>query len=120
MTSLKRLKLHCTIEEYLALLKAKRELISQGLPYDFFDDNTPGNKSLTCSWGLSQRDTQEAKVSIYSAFPCPLRRDDNKPSGCFYSCKVYKRKANEPKLTREYVLELYDKRIKEIENKIAQ
>jgi hypothetical protein len=38
-------------------------------------------------------------------------------NGCFYTCRVFKPKKDDPKMTRELALELYDRRIAQHEVK---
>jgi hypothetical protein len=116
-----KLKMYCTDEEFLFLLKTKREQIQAGLEFDFYDCTDWGNKSVTCSWGISQNDAQEHKLANYTGdnHHCPLRQKIE-ASGCFWSCRVYKRKKDQAQITREECLELFDKRIAEVSQKIAE
>lgn len=116
-----KLKMYCTDEEFLFLLKTKREQIQAGLEFDFYDCTDWGNKYVTCSWGVSQDDAQKHRLANYigDKHRCPLRQKAGR-DGCFSSCRVFKRKKDQAQITREECLELFDKRIFEVSQKIAE
>lgn len=113
---------------YLAALKRMRDLIAAGKALLAIDDETPGNKSTECSWGLCSREQvawpdaedhlwpdQFLKGRIAPKYrndphSCPFSKG-NKTTGCFYDCRIFqaRRPANLP--TRAEALRLYDEAI---------
>lgn len=124
-----------TWPRYLAALLRIRGLIAEGLPSEADDCNVMGAKHTECSWGLCNH-TKEAwpdaedhlwpdefldrgrVAPLYRATRqlCPFdRRDpeshpDHLLNGCFYKCMIFRNK-QDPPMTREKALELYDTRI---------
>ena len=122
-------------ERYQLALRRFRERIEQGLPLTAYDDDTPGNKSMGCSWGLCSEDPaawpdaqdhtfpidfiKRGRVSVLSASqPCPLDRRSEaqfkaEVTGCFYTCRVFRSKKGDEPMSKELALRLYDQRIKD-------
>ena len=95
-----------------------------------------GMKSTECTWGLCSDQKQAWPDAQDHLWPdqflksgrvaplyrektqkCPLDRrelSDPDPNGCFYTCMVFRR-GNLPLPTREQVVELYAKRIEEVQ-----
>jgi hypothetical protein len=118
---MKDLKLYSTDEEYLQALKRKRKEIAGGEPFNFYDDTTIGNKSTTCSWGLTHHDLERYGFSSYrgKGQHCPLRHKVT-PSGCFWNCKVHQAGGGVRKMDRETALALFDKMISDLEANSVQ
>lgn len=122
-------------ERYQLALRRFREKIERGDVLYSYDDDTPGDKSMGCSWGLCSEavadwpDAQDhtfpldfikrGRVStLPTKQPCPLdRRTDEQlklnQSGCFYTCRVFNPKKGDEPMTKELALRLYDQRIED-------
>jgi len=115
-------------DRYILALTRLAVAIGTGRPLQAFDDTTPGNKSMGCSWGLCDDHSRtwpdaqdhtfplsfvrDGRIStLASKFPCPMdrrtpaQRDLN---GCFYSCRVFQANKKEPAPTRDEALKLYN------------
>lgn len=128
-------KINMPQERYVAALRRQRERIAKGLPLRAVDDNTPGDKSTTCTWGLCSEereawpDAQDhlwpdqfiergrvAPLYLKPKQKCPLDLRDLKDAdlnGCFFTCRVFQA-AKGARPSREEVIHLYDNRIKEV------
>lgn len=120
-------KLHLTKEQYIIVLKRVREKIANLIDeVRGYDDTTIGSKSTECNAGLCEDDfkiyTKEMnlwpeqypqRVSPkyrYESEYCPLSKTHSS-SGCFYDCLFFQEHLTD----KEKILELYDKRIAELE-----
>ncbi len=120
---------------YLAVLKRIRDSIASGRQLSAFDDTSPGNKSMGCSWGLCdetkatwpdaedhtfpvdfQKHGRCSPLETADNNPCPMdMRESSDGNGCFYSCRVFKNRRKKHLIpTREQALELYDKAIEKL------
>jgi hypothetical protein len=122
---------------YVAAVKRQRERIVKGLALHYFDDDTPGNKSTECTWGLCSGevsawpDAQDhlwpdkftvhgrvAPLYLKPTQKCPMDRrplKDSDMNGCFYTCRIFNPAKSEPRVTREIAITLYDARLRELE-----
>lgn len=125
-------------ERYLAALKRIRRQIAGGLGIEAEDSTTPGDKYTTCTWGLCSKMPQQwpdeedwlldkpIRGMISAKYQregqlCPMDRnlepearsefDGDYPSGCFYRCRIFKRKRGQRLPTRAEALKLYDRAI---------
>ncbi len=125
--------IHLSDERYLAALKRMRDLIASGHRFTSHDDDSPGNKSMACSWGLCSDDKEawpdatdhlwpdefiaRGRVApLYRQKPhmCPFdTREKHTGNGCFYTCLHFK-KGVRP--TKEQALELYDRMISKLDS----
>lgn len=116
-------------DRYLAALERQRARIENGNPLVFADDNTPGDKDTSCSWGLCDNnkeawpDPQDhmwpdqfiergrvAPRYLEEKQTCPLDtrpRPNTSPNGCFYTCRIFQAKRGQ-RPDREETLRLYD------------
>jgi hypothetical protein len=122
---------------YLKVLKRFRDAIANGLSLRAIDNTTPGEKYTICTWGMCSEDpkmwpepsehiwpysfSKEGRVAPLDndEYPCPLdrrKREQSDGNGCFYTCRRFKPRPKDPPLTREFALQLYDKRIIEVKN----
>jgi len=123
-------------DRYVVALERMRDRIASGVPLRYFDDTTPGNKDTQCTWGLCAGDKASWPDAQDHLWPdlflksdriaplyrkpmqkCPMdRRDlqDKNENGCFYTCRVFKPKKNDPRVAQEFALALYDARIAEV------
>lgn len=119
-----------TFQEYLAALKRLRALIADGLSFRSDDDDTPGNKSTSCSWGLCSDDRAQWPDPEMHLWPkqfishgrvapkyfhrhhfCPFdSQEGNLSNGCFYRCRHFQKNLRP---TKAQALEMFDKTIKE-------
>ncbi len=126
-----------TDADYIAALKRLRDIISNS-PLKAEDSNFPGNKYTECNWGLCSDEVKlwpEAKMHIWpyefinhdrvapirnsssvgQYCPQDIRADmpevpeSDKGQGCFYYCRVFKRKLKTP--TREQSIAKIDELI---------
>ena len=125
--------LYLNSSRYLAALNRQKTRIEGGLELVAWDDDTPGNKDIHCSWGLCSRDraawpdaqdhlfpddfAQHGRVApLYRNAPhrCPMDRrtgPDVGGSGCFYDCRIFRANNKRPAPTREEAIKLYDEAI---------
>lgn len=118
---------------YRQALENLKGVIEKGQQLDKEDSDEVGNKYTTCSWGLCAENKEVWPTPEMHLWPdqfrksgriapkyrkthqlCPLDTrecDGDNFNGCFYTCLAFKRKGT---LTKESVLELIEKRIKEI------
>lgn len=125
-------------DRYLAVLKRLRARIANGLPFKAHDDDTPGDKSTACSWGLCSDDraawpnaedhlwpdefTNGGRVApLYRQrhHRCPIDTRNNADllksgNGCFHTCAHFSKHYT---LTREQVLARYDEQISHAEGR---
>ena len=123
-------------DRFVEALKRIRSHIAGGAQLTAYDDDSPGNKSSECSWGLCNTDPLIWPDAQDHTFPvdfdrhlrsspldaklrCPLDRrpgpqieDDGPASGCFYTCSVFQSSRSNPVPTREQALAKYDDYIK--------
>ena len=119
-------------KEYLIILKRMREKIANLTDEAWgYDDTTIGSKHTECNVGLC-RDDPEVYTKEMNLFPdqypervspkyrdecgknkhyCPLSKK-HKSWGCFYDCLYFQDHLTD----KTKILELYDKRIMELEN----
>jgi len=119
-----------TDEQYLQWLALASARIEGGLPLQFWDDTTPGDKDTYCSWGMCNDDLnawpwqdtwdhpkytkptgdpgkkQVQHVSRGPAHWCPFDRgaEENKgeaDSGCFYRCAIFQSRGAQNLPSRE-------------------
>ncbi len=136
--------LRLTNERYLAALERQQRRIAEGLPLVLCDDNSPGSRSTTATWGLCS-DEREAwpdaedhmwpedflgaaqrVAPLYrerSGQACAfddLKRDaDPTMRGCFWRCMLFRPKPwRSPLPTREEAVQLYQIRIDNARNKM--
>lgn len=122
-------------DRYVAALVRQRKRIVGGLKLQGEDSTTPGDKYTECTWGLCSReraawpDAQDhlwpdefmkrgrvAPKYLQQHQKCPLDRrptNDTDMNGCFYTCRFFSAKKKDQRLTREFVITLYDARIAE-------
>ena len=124
--------LYLSDERWLEALQRMRMRVDQGVPLEGYDDTTIGAKNTQMSLGMCyqgpefwpredrlwpEREPIEGTVSPkYSGRGqlCPLdRRTEETAQGCFWSCRFFQRKPDEPRLTGKRVLQMYDEKIKE-------
>lgn len=126
-------------DRYIAALERQRARIADGLELVCFDDDTPGQKSTHCSWGLCSQDKEAWPEPDDHLFPddykrdgrvaprymtqgqqCPFDTDRDprgyvrtpgEPHGCFYRCRFFQSRTLGPRPTRERALQLYDEKI---------
>jgi hypothetical protein len=106
------MSLYLSNAEWLAELKRVRALIAGGLKLDFDDNDTPGNKSTECSWGLPNPLPGIIRYRTHGQF-CPLDKrpmTEGHADGCFYHCRLFQARPNKgiPVPTREEALAFYD------------
>lgn len=121
-------------QKYINDDQYKRSLVNlrkvvETKPLIFVDDETPGNKTTECSWGLCSKskdiwDDKEMHFSYIKldsgdsgpkyrgkCHACPHDRDignpKHNPMGCFYRCRVFK-PDHEPRPTKEKTLQVID------------
>lgn len=122
-------------ERYVEALMRQRLRILHGLvELAGEDDETPGCKSTSCTWGLCSDETAAWPDAQDHLWPdqfekhgrvAPLYREHNQlcpldrrpaghtdPNGCFYTCMFFKPRKGES-LARGEVVKLYDKRLHE-------
>ena len=126
-------ELYLTDKEYLIVLKRLRAKIAKDTnKVSGYDDTTIGSKHTECNVGLC-RDDPEVYTKEMNLFPdqyplrvspkyrdkcgenkhyCPLSKK-HKSWGCFYDCLYFQNRLTD----RKKILELYEKRIAELENK---
>ena len=115
----------------LALIRI-RDAIAAGRPLNFYDDTTPGNKSMSCSWGLCHDSAETWPDAQDHVFPkdfekrrritplesrqlCPMdTRSEAAFNGCFYTCRVFQATRKSPPPTRAEALALYDEAISKL------
>ncbi|WP_422928595.1 hypothetical protein [Singulisphaera sp. PoT] len=108
--------MYLTDAQHLHMLRVVRDRIAEGVPLDYYDDTTPGDKSMACNWGQCT-DHGHTKSMLRRGTPkyrekhhrCPLdqvNQEEKKHSGCFWRCLVFQRPGNLP--SKEQALELYD------------
>lgn len=110
---------------HIIALKRIKGLIETGTPLTAYDDNTPGNKSMGCSWGLCSESVEawpdaqdhiwphdfENKLRVaplHSKRPCPLNAYVDPHRGCFYTCRVFNPARGAQVPTKDEALALYD------------
>lgn len=95
-------------ERYLAALYRQRDRIIAGAAFEAVDSDVIGDKYTHASWGLCSDDAEawpdaedhlwpEQFVANGRVAPkyrsqhqvCPMQRKSG-PSGCFYSCRIFK------------------------------
>jgi len=123
---------------YAAALIRIREKIQSGRPLDAYDDETPGNKSMGCSWGFCDESRETWPDAQDHIFPldfiknghtsplslgipntCPMdTRTKSGQQGCFYTCRVFQASRKKPAPTKEEAVRLYDAKISSLEGKI--
>lgn len=110
---------------YIAVLTRVRNAIAKGRKLVAYDDETPGDKSTSCSWGLCHESAETWPDAQDHTFPkdfekykrisplsapgkCPMdKRETLGGSGCFWTCRVFQAgKGKRP--TREQAIALYD------------
>ena len=113
--------------QWFHAMKRLRQLIVKGRPLTGFDDTTIGCKDTQCHWGMCGR-TKEVWEDDCRMWPdrpvehavkysppgalCPLdRRESGGPQGCFFSCRYFSPKKGDEKLTKEFVIKLFDSRL---------
>lgn len=121
-----------TPNQQLGVLKRIRNTIANA-NLSANDDTTPGSKNTEANWGLCgdikahypdpelhiwpKQFVDEGRIAPIQHtkdHPCPLSRDREGLSGCFYSCRVFR---PIEALTREMALNLYDAEIEKLEAK---
>ncbi len=124
-------------ELHLKSLKLIRELIANGEELIYYDDTTPGNKHIECSWGLCTDSKEAYPDPEMHLWPdqftnngrvapkyrkkhqmCPFDTRNHSTvtgSGCFWTCKIFRRKFKKPEISKEYALEVYDSLIERFE-----
>lgn len=124
---------------YLAALERMQGFVSSGEELVYYDDTTPGNHELHCSWGLCSVRAEHWPDPADHLWPdqfaghqrvaplhrsakdghrCPMDRRDraavaSDPNGCFYTCRFFQKGKNP---TRLEALDLYDQAIVEQED----
>jgi hypothetical protein len=118
---------------YLAALERIKAQLEGGTKLTYWDDTTPGDKQLHCSWGLCSVNAEQWPDGIDHLFKhefeaqgrvSPLYRENHHrcpfdsrletppqgmESGCFYTCRIFQAKPHkgEPIPTREQAIALY-------------
>lgn len=119
--------IHLSDDRYHAALVRQRDRIAEGIELEAIDSTTPGDKYTHASWGLCSRDAEAWPDREDHLWPdqfdrgrvAPLYRErhqrcpmDTRPDGtlgCFYDCRILKRKHATP--SREEAVALYDAQI---------
>ena len=129
--------LYMSDDRYLAALKRIRGLIADGERLVAEDSDVTGDKWTHCSWGLCSMDKKAWPAPEDHLWPdqfekhgrvapkyrnephkCPMdRRENAGGSGCFYDCRVFKRR-KDPRVDRETALRLYDAEITKAEGRL--
>lgn len=109
---------------YILFLERMLKRITEGLKLKYFDDDTIGNKSTHCSWGLCSEDREawpDAQDHLWpDQFPrriaplyprdkqkCPFDyREKHDGQGCFYTCRFFNPKGRK-KPGKAEAMELY-------------
>ena len=126
-------------ERFLAALKRIRADIAEGRELNAVDSDNPGDKYNDCSWGTCSRLPEHWPDAEDHLWPdqfvehgrvapkyhkdgqhCPMDADppkDGHAFGCFYRCRVFKRKHQTP--DRDEALRLFDAAIERMEKKLA-
>jgi hypothetical protein len=119
----------------LLALKRIRDGIANGRKLVYYDDTTPGNKSMSCSWGLCHESKATWPDAQDHTFPvdfeisgrlspldtakehlCPMdRREKHDGNGCFYTCRIFQARKKRPRPTQHEALALYGKAIEQLE-----
>lgn len=109
-------EIYLTDKQYFQIMNNLEFEIKRGLKLSGFDDNTPGDKSIQCTWGLcgdNPRVQSEANMHLFpKELPgrlspkyrkehhrCPFEDPTGKDqqSGCFYRCRFFLGKQNPSK-----------------------
>ncbi len=92
-------------ESYFKTLAELKRRIEAGVPLDYYDDTTPGDKNTECTWGLCDDKIQALQDGVYRRHyhVCPQdgrfftetgERNQVVPeelaSGCFWKCLIFK------------------------------
>jgi len=114
-----------TQKQYVNWLEAMRDRIEAGLELSYYDDNTIGNKSLFCSWGMCNNKAEVWPEELHQipghTIPgyqggirhidrdrktqhCPFDARVAKTGGCFWRCVIFQHKV----ITKEQGLAYYD------------
>jgi hypothetical protein len=122
-------------DRYVAALERQRERIDAGLHFEMWDDETIGNKSTECSWGMCCeqpslwpepedhiwpesfiRQGRVAPRRLADGQFCPFDRREkpkpdleNSPMGCFRRCMFFRPTTKRPDRAR--ALQLYDEQL---------
>jgi hypothetical protein len=129
--------IYLTDERYLAALKRFKQRIVDGRELEAWDDDSPGAKTTECTWGLCSEAPGDWERPVDMMWPrdkqrhtpkytekhhlCPLDRrtqEEATLTGCFYTCRIFKRERGQQPTTQAFVISLYDKRIEEAETRI--
>lgn len=114
-------------DRYILALNRLRAAIAAGRRLEADNDDSPGDKSMGCSWGLCDDNARTWPDPQDHIFPvdflvhgrtspldtqkhlCPMdRRDTATLNGCFYTCRIFQANKQQPAPTRTEALKLYD------------
>lgn len=129
-------------DRYLAALKRIRASIESGIPCEPDNSDVIGNKHNHCNWGLCSgrkedwpnpedhvwpdqfiKDGRVAPLQRQNHQVCPMDTrmqeiqgdpDINWGNGCFWACRIFKRRKRETFPTRDEAIALYDQAIERI------
>lgn len=130
-----------SLEDTLLVYTRIRDFIASGGEFIADDDETPGNKSMQCTFGRCTENRDVWLEPRLNTFPksrlaynrvtqielssrCPFdRRDEKEWNGCFWKCEIFKGRSGhyskQMPMSREAFVAKWDAKIAEVKSMLA-